>query len=159
MIYNGLFLGKRKIFRCPGEDPVRGELRMRFGVQLAFGWSEADPFPAAPLLLPPPSKRNEVGTDCCKALGAICWKGNPGLPFSSGWVMPGAVNPGSSEWPGRTTSFLWWRRSWQAEMLSLQTTFERHIKMPNKTCWLLNPLSNYSFQIGAAALKRSWGNF
>lgn len=107
----------------------------------------------------PPSKMNEVGIDCCKALGAICWKGNPGLPFSSGWVVPGAVNPGSSEWPGRTTSFLWWRRSWQAEMLSLQTTFERHIKMPNKTCWLLNPLSNYSFQIGAAALKRSWGNF
>lgn len=107
----------------------------------------------------PPSKMNAVGTDCCKALGAICWKGNPGLPFSSGWVVPGAVNPGSSEWPGRTTSFLWWRRSWQAEMLSLQTTFERHIKMPNKTCWLLNPLSNYSFQIGAAALKRSWGNF
>lgn len=133
------------------------------GWGLVCNWLLDDPR-LIPLLQPhcsslPPSKMNEVGTDCCKALGATCWKGNPGLPFSSGWVMPGAVNPGSSGWPGRTTSFLWWRRSWQAEMLSLQTTFERHIKMPNKTCWLLNPLSNYSFQIGAAALKRSWGNF
>lgn len=133
MIYNEFFLRLKEILWCPGEDPVRGELRMRFGGQL-LGDQGLTPFVQPPCS----SKRNEAGTGCCEGFAGRAILGSLLLGLGHSWCSLPA-------WPGRTRRFLWWRCSCQAQMLSLQTTFERRIQTPNKTRWLLNPLSNSSF--------------